>query len=162
MMQQTLKWVFNSRIFFNFSILVWRRQGWDNLQKWHWISLLGNQRRENPWPQPRLPPQDSGSPHLGDLCQWELGRPLQPKQGLDEVLLGREQVPAVLHHNPIFQYYIPRFHLFYYSSTVVGKEPKDTLLIIDTRGVKVAPSVDVDEEYDDIEEDPLADAIQTK
>ena len=55
-----------------------------------------------------------------------------------------------------------RFHLFYYSSTIVGKEPKDTLLIIDTRGVKVAPSVDVDEEYDDIEEDPLADAIQTK
>lgn len=45
---------------------------------------------------------------------------------------------------------------------MVGKEPKDTLLIIDTRGVKVAPSVDVDEEYDDIEEDPLADAIQTK
>ena len=57
---------------------------------------------------------------------------------------------------------LSRFHLFYYSSTVVGKDPKDTLLIIDTRGVKVQTSDNLEDDYDDVEEDPLANAIQTK
>ena len=56
---------------------------------------------------------------------------------------------------------LSRFHLFYYSSTVVGKDPKDTLLIIDTRGVKVQTD-NLEDDYDDVEEDPLANAIQTK
>ena len=55
-----------------------------------------------------------------------------------------------------------RFHLFYYSSTIFGKDPKDTILIVDTRGVKVATDLDLDEDFDETEEDPLALAIQTK
>ena len=58
-----------------------------------------------------------------------------------------------------------RFHLFYYSSTVPAKGPaKDTLLVIDTRGVKVRSDnmAEFDDDHDEDEEDPLAEAIQTK
>ena len=62
-----------------------------------------------------------------------------------------------------------RFHLFYYSSRVSVlnpkevKNPKDTLLIIDTRGVKVTSELgEFDDDLEDIEDDPLASAIQTK
>ena len=61
-----------------------------------------------------------------------------------------------------------RFHLFYYSSTLPapGKKetPKDTLLIIDTRGVKVKSdnATEFDDDLDENEDDPLASAIQTK
>ena len=62
-----------------------------------------------------------------------------------------------------------RFHLFYYSSTVpakaLGKGPaKDTLLVIDTRGVKVhSENAEFNDDLeDDEEDDPLASAIQTK
>ena len=58
-----------------------------------------------------------------------------------------------------------RFYLFYYSSFIQQntKDPKDTLLIVDTRGVKVKGSLsEMDEDFDEMEEDPLASAIQTK
>ena len=57
-----------------------------------------------------------------------------------------------------------RFHLFYYSSTVPAKGPaKDTLLVIDTRGVKVkSDTAEFDDDLDEVEDDPLASAIQTK
>ena len=57
-----------------------------------------------------------------------------------------------------------RFHLFYYSSTVPVKGPaKDTLLVIDTRGVKVRSDMaEFDDDLDEDEDDPLASAIQTK
>ena len=58
-----------------------------------------------------------------------------------------------------------RFHLFYYSSTVPAKGPaKDTLLVIDTRGVKVRSDnmAEFDDDHDEDEDDPLASAIQTK
>ena len=58
-----------------------------------------------------------------------------------------------------------RFYLFYYSSFIQPntKDPKDTLLIVDTRGVKVKGTLtETDDDFDEIEEDPLASAIQTK
>ena len=54
-----------------------------------------------------------------------------------------------------------RFNLFYYSSYIVQKNPKDTILVVDTRGNKILVVDDV-EEFEEMEEDPLGSAIQTK
>ena len=42
------------------------------------------------------------------------------------------------------------------------KEKKDTVLTIDTRGNKIISTMNDNEDYDEIEEDPLMDAIQSK
>ena len=54
-----------------------------------------------------------------------------------------------------------RFNLFYYSNYIVQKNPKDTILVVDTRGNKILV-VDDGEEFEELEEDPLGSAIQTK
>ena len=64
-----------------------------------------------------------------------------------------------LYLNPGFLYF--RFNLFYYSSYIVQKNPKDTILVVDTRGNKILVVDDV-EEFEEMEEDPLGSAIQTK
>merc|ERR1711915_539207 len=55
-----------------------------------------------------------------------------------------------------------RFQLFYFSNTTY-KEKKDTVLTVDTRGMKVDNQLN-DDDYGDgeIEEDPVEKAIQTK
>ena len=54
-----------------------------------------------------------------------------------------------------------RFNLFYYSSFIPPKNAKDTILVVDTRGNKIQLVDDV-EDFDEVEEDPLGSAIQTK
>ena len=66
-----------------------------------------------------------------------------------------------LYLNPGFLYF--RFNLFYYSSYIVQKNPKDTILVVDTRGNKILVVDDVDVDVDEeMEEDPLGNTIQTK
>ena len=53
--------------------------------------------------------------------------------------------------------------MFYYSSYIVQKNPKDTILVVDTRGNKILVVDDVDVDVDEeMEEDPLGNTIQTK
>ena len=56
-----------------------------------------------------------------------------------------------------------RFNLYYYSNTTI-KEKVDTILVIDTRNTKVIAKKDVElnEDFDPVEENPLEKAIQTK
>ena len=54
-----------------------------------------------------------------------------------------------------------RFNLYYYSNYIVQKNPKDTIIVVDTRGNKILGVDDV-EEFEEREEDPLGSAIQTK
>ena len=53
-----------------------------------------------------------------------------------------------------------RFQLFYFSNTVI-KAKKDTVLTIDTRGNKPNQTVDHDD-ADEVDEDPVEKAIQSK
>ena len=56
-----------------------------------------------------------------------------------------------------------RFNLYYYSNTTI-KEKVDTILVIDTRNTRVIVKKDVElnEDFDPVEENPLEKAIQTK
>ena len=56
-----------------------------------------------------------------------------------------------------------RFNLYYYSNTTI-KEKIDTILTIDTRDKKYVSKVNLDlyDDFDQIDENPLEKAIQTK
>ena len=54
-----------------------------------------------------------------------------------------------------------RFNLYYFSNTIT-KEKKDTLLMIDTRGNKSRSKTNDYDDFDEVEEDPLEKAIQSK
>ena len=62
--------------------------------------------------------------------------------------------------------YIFRFQLLYYSNTAqASKEARDTVLTVDTRGLRVSKSREEPGEAEDCEEaeqDPIAMAIQSK
>ena len=54
-----------------------------------------------------------------------------------------------------------RFQLFYFSNTVI-KAKKDTVLTIDTRGNKPNNQTVDHEDADEVDEDPVEKAIQSK
>ena len=59
----------------------------------------------------------------------------------------------------IFSFF--RFQLHYFSNTVT-KAKKDTVLTIDTRGSKNCTNMNDDEDFDEVEDDPVEKAIQSK
>ena len=71
-------------------------EGRGDQQEWHRVSVLGYQSQEDAGCWAGLQTQDPRAAHLGDMCQWELGRALQPKQGPHEVLRRREQVIGIV------------------------------------------------------------------
>ena len=55
-----------------------------------------------------------------------------------------------------------RFNLYYFSNTAI-KEKRDTIILIDTRNTNRAKaSVELNDDFDAIEENPLEKAIQSK
>ena len=60
-------------------LLVWRWKGWNNWQKWDWISSMGHKWRNYSGGKCWVKVEDSSLANLGYLHQWQLGSPLQPK-----------------------------------------------------------------------------------
>ena len=55
-----------------------------------------------------------------------------------------------------------RFNLYYFSNTAI-KEKRDTIILIDTRNtVRPKSNVELNDDFDVIEENPLEKAIQSK
>ena len=55
-----------------------------------------------------------------------------------------------------------RFNLYYFSNTAI-KEKRDTIILIDTRNtVRAKANVELNDDFDVIEENPLEKAIQSK
>ena len=61
-------------------------------------------------------------------------------------------------YNNIFKF---RFQLHYFSNTAT-KAKKDTVLTIDTRGSKNCTNMNDDDDFDEVEDDPVEKAIQSK
>ena len=85
---------------------------------------------------------------------------IQTKISWNHILLKTGKKKQFSSSSKIFLW---RFNLYYYSNATI-KEKIDTVLTIDTRNNKIANKLDVElnEDFDPIDENPLEKAIQTK